>query len=109
MPPWQLEDAIADIGVNIVVVPGATLALSNAHNGKLLRFSQACTVTIPSTLQVDFSCGWSQESNGAVTFAPGPGTNLTSYHDRRMTGGRYLIGGIVGLPNSEVRLLGHLI
>jgi hypothetical protein len=60
-------------------VTTTTLTLTNDHNGNILLFTNAsgCTVTVPDTLTLGFSCILVQDSAGVVTLAAGGATTFT--------------------------------
>lgn len=78
---------------------GSTLTLSDKMHGRMIRFSTACTVTVPEGLRPDFSCGWSQDGADAVTFVAGSGVTIESLDDLLDTGGQYAIGGIAAFSS----------
>jgi hypothetical protein len=78
---------------------GSTLTLENRMHGKMILFSAACTVTVPTGLRPDFSCGWSQDGAGAVTFEAGAGVTIQSLSDLLDSGGQYAVGGIAAFSS----------
>lgn len=107
--PQPLPDLTRRLGADPFPVTAASITATPDWQGKLVCFTQACTVTIPSTLPADFSCGWSQESTGAITFAAGAGETLQSFGDQLSSGGQYAIGGIVGRGPSIHRVYGQMV
>lgn len=78
---------------------GSTLTLSDKMHGRMIRFSTACTVTVPAGLRPDFSCGWSQDGADAVTFVEGSGVTIESLDDLLETGGQFAVGGIAAFSS----------
>ena len=107
--PEPLPDLARRLGADPFIVNTPTITATSDWQGKLVCFSQACTVTIPSDLPADFSCGWSQESTGAITFAAGAGETLQSFGSQLSSGGQYAIGGIVGRGASIHRVYGQMV
>lgn len=83
-------------GTNIKVITSATYQLTNDDNGKMLAFSTACTVTVPQKLRKDFSCGWSQDGAGVVTFAAASGVTIQSKGAALVSSAQYSVGGVFG-------------
>lgn len=79
---------------------GASLTLDDRMHGRVILFDQACTVTVPTGLRPDFSCGWSQESAGAITFAGADGVTIQSFNSSLVSGGQYAMGGIAALSSA---------
>lgn len=102
-----LDDAIKDVGTNVEFVPASTLTLTDKHQGKLLAFTVACTVTIPSGLRSGFSMGWLQAGSGAITFAAS-GVTVNSLEGKVKSGGQWAAGGIAAIEAETLLLYGSM-
>ncbi|AHJ10695.1 hypothetical protein P106B_12 [Rhizobium phage vB_RglS_P106B] len=87
-------------------ISGAAYTLSDDDHGYMLQFAAACTVTIAKNLRDDFSCGWSQESAGAVTFAIAAGVTLNSKGGVFASSAQYSVGGLAAFGFNNYRLFG---
>jgi hypothetical protein len=96
-------------GVDAFTVEGSTATILATWHGRLIRFAAACTVTVPVDLPSTFSCGWSQESAGAITFEAADGVTIQSLGDSVESGGQYAIGGIAAMGGEVFRLFGPLV
>jgi hypothetical protein len=94
------------MGTLVKSVTGATYTLSDADHGYMLLFAAACTVTVPKGVRSDFSCGWSQESTGAITFAAGSGATLNSKGGVLASSAQYSVGGLSAFAPDVFRLMG---
>lgn len=103
-----LSDLSRSLGTESQTISAAAIPASPDWQGRLIKFTQACTVTIPSTLPADFSCGWSQEGAGVITFVAGAGETLESFGGLLASAGQFAIGGIAGMGASKHRLYGQL-
>ena len=90
---------IAGFAANINAQTGATYTLTAADNGKIITFSNACTVTVPSTLFAGFNCFLLQAGVGQVTIAGDTGVTVNNRTAFTKTAGQYAIATILGLNN----------
>lgn len=60
-------------------ITAATYTLLESDNGKLITFSNACTVTLPPGLSNGFNCLIEQTGTGNVTWALGAGVTQNRY------------------------------
>ncbi|ATN34113.1 hypothetical protein ACO34A_09875 [Rhizobium sp. ACO-34A] len=96
------------VGTDPVYHPETSLTLTPKHQGRLLVFTSACTITVPADLPRDFSCGWAQAGTGVLTFQAGPGVNLRSFGGALTSSGQYSLGGVAGMPDGDLWLYGAL-
>ena len=96
------------LGTSQQTITASTIEASADWQGLMIVFAQACTVTIPSSLPADFSCGWMQSGDGIITFQPAAGETLLSFQDARTSAGQNAIGGIGGLGKSKHLLYGQI-
>jgi len=94
------------MGTLVKAVAGSAYTLSDSDHGFVLLVAAACTITIPKGLRSDFSCGWSQESSGAVTFAAGAGATLNSKGGTLASSAQYQTGGLAAFAQDVFRLTG---
>lgn len=107
--PVSLQSMARDIGVDSFgVISAAAVTAHDGWHGRLVRFSGACTVTIPAGLRSDFSCGWSQDGSSKITFAEGAGVTLESENSLLQSGNQYALGSLVMMDPDVVRLSGSL-
>jgi hypothetical protein len=102
-------EIIRGIGSDRQEINASTIEAVADWQGKMICFKTACTVTVPSKLPENFSCGWSQESAGVVTFVAGSGETLQSFGAALKSSGQYAIGGIVGVGPATHRVYGQLV
>jgi hypothetical protein len=91
---------IAGFAANINTQTGATYTLTAADNGKIISFSNACTVTVPNTLFGGFNCFLLQAGTGQVTIVGDSGVTVNNRTAFTKTAGMYAIATILGLNNS---------
>lgn len=91
---------IAGFAANINTQTGATYTLTVADNGKIITFSNACTVTVPSTLFAGFNCFLLQAGTGQVTIVGATGVTVNNRTSYTKTAGQYAIATILGLNNT---------
>lgn len=103
-----LEVLARELGPDPTGISSGTITATADWQGKLIRFSAACTVTIPSDLPEGFSCGWSQDGTGVVTFVAGSGETLQSLGNALKSAGQYAVGGITGMGPATHRVYGQL-
>lgn len=94
------------MGTLVKPVVGSAYTISDADHGYMLLFAVACTVTIPKGVRSDFSCGWSQESAGAITFAAASGVTLQSKGAVLASSAQYSVGGLSAFGPDVFRLMG---
>jgi hypothetical protein len=87
---------IAGFAANINVQTNATYTLTGSDNGKIITFSNACTVTVPNTLFAGFNCFLLQAGAGQVTIV-GAGVTVNNRTAYNKTAGTYAIATILGL------------
>lgn len=104
----SLPDVIRSAGTDRQIIDATTITASPDWQGRMMLFVKGCTVTIPSNLPADFSCGWSQESADPIVFAAGNGETLQSFGGLLSSAGQYAVGGIAGMGASKHRLYGQL-
>ncbi|MCI9865061.1 hypothetical protein RHIZ_03780 [Rhizobium skierniewicense] len=104
-----LDDVVKDVGSNVEWIPGNTLNLTDKHQGRMLAFSDACMVTVPTGLRAGFSCGWLQAGTGVVTIAPGAGVSMNSIGNNRKSAGQWSMGGISAIDAEIYLLYGGLV
>lgn len=90
---------IAGFAATINAQTVATYTLTATDNGKIIKFSNACTVTVPSTLFAGFNCFLLQAGAGQVTIAGGTGVTVNNRTAFTKTAGKYAIATILGLNN----------
>lgn len=73
-------------------VDAATLTLDPSHAAYRLVFRNACAVTVPADLPVDFECQWAQMGIGPVSFVPGAGMTIVSDNGGMASAARYAMG-----------------
>ncbi len=97
-------------GTRFLDVSAATIEAKQDWQGFCVRFTNpaGCVVTVPATLPGDFSCGWSQETDGPVTFQPAAGATLQASGDGMKSAGKFALGGIAGWGEGAIRLYGEL-
>lgn len=100
-----VADLARKLGSEPVFHPEATLTLTGKHQGKLVVLTSACTITVPSDLDINFSCGWAQYGTGVVTFT---GSSIVSKNSANKSDGQYSLGGIAAMPDGNVWLYGEL-
>jgi hypothetical protein len=88
---------IAGFAANINAQIGATYTLTAADNGKIITFSNACTVTVPSTLFAGFNCFLLQKGAGQVTIAGATGVTINNRRTLTKTAGTYAIATVLAL------------
>lgn len=106
--PISFSQLAAAQGTKLLKITASTITATPDWQGCLVCFSQACTVTIPSTLPSDFSCGWSQDGADQVTFEAGAGVTLQSVSNANKSSSQFSLGGIAGMAASTFRLYGDL-
>lgn len=104
-----VDDVMKDVGSNVEWIPANTLTLTDKHQGRMLAFSGACTVTVPIGLRSGFSCGWLQAGLGVVTIAPGSGVAMNSIGNNRRSAGQWSMGGISAIDAEIYLLYGGLV
>ena len=87
---------IAGFAANINAQSNATYTLTTSDNGKIITFSNACTVTVPNTLFAGFNCFLLQAGAGQVTIV-GAGVTVNNRTAYNKTAGTYAIATILGL------------
>lgn len=85
-----------------------TATIEPSWHGKIKRFAQGCTVTIPAGLPLHFSCGWRQEGEDPVEFVAGEGVTIQSMGDAVESAGQFAIGGLVFFEQDVASLYGAL-
>lgn len=103
-----IDDLANGVGANPEWIPASTLTLSDKHQGRLLVFTNVCTVTIPTGLRAGFSCGWLQAGTGVVTIAPASGVALNSVGNNRKSAGQWSMGGLSAIDAENYLLFGGL-
>lgn len=106
--PRILSDLIAQEGSRRRIITAPAIVAAKDWQGLWIEFSTGCTVTIPSDLPDDFSCGWSQEGSSPVIFAAGAGATIQSLGGALSSGGQYAMGAIAGRGAGVFRLYGSL-
>lgn len=104
----SFSDLAEKQGTTLLKITASSITATPDWQGCLVCFSQACTVTIPSTLPADFSCGWSQDGAGQVTFEAGAGVTLQSVSNANKSSSQFSLGGIAGMAAGTFRLYGDL-
>ena len=95
------------MGTLTKAITSSTYTLSDDDHGYMLCFKQATTVTAPTGLRTDFSCGWSQDAAGVVTFAAGAGATINSKGGGLASSAQYSTGGIAMFDVADTfRLMG---
>ncbi|CUX15320.1 MULTISPECIES: hypothetical protein [Agrobacterium] len=102
-----VDDVIKDVGTAPEFIPASTLTLTDKHQGRLLAFTAACTVTIPAGLRGGFSCGWLQAGTGAITFAAS-GVTVNSFEGKVKSAGQWAAGGIAAIEAEKFLLYGNM-
>jgi hypothetical protein len=91
--------------VDPIEIDDAAVTASDSWAGHLILFNATCVVTVPDDLSAGWSCGWSQQTAGALTFA---GTTLHSLSNLVTGGGQWALGGLSRISADDVRLYGQL-
>jgi len=104
----DLDEVSRIVAVKTITINAAAIVVPSDWQGLMVRFAQACAVTVPSGLPNDFWCGWSQDSVGAVTFVQGAGATLQSLGGLLVSGGQYAMGGLMAWGANTVRLYGQM-
>lgn len=95
------------MGTQAKAITAASYTLTDDDHGYMLCFKQATTVTAPAGLRTDFSCGWSQDAAGVVTFAAGAGATINSKGGGLASSAQYSTGGISMFDTADTfRLMG---
>lgn len=94
------------IGTVLKTVSGTTYTLVNADHGHLIIFTGACTITVPSGLRSDFSCGWLQGGASQLTFAAS-GTTIREPNSFTKSERQWASGGVASLGSETYLLLGR--
>jgi hypothetical protein len=68
---------------------GSTYTLQATDSGQVLEFTQACTVTVPNDLFLDFCCTIVQVGVGAVTVVGDTGVDINNADAQFDTGGQW--------------------
>ena len=86
-----------NFAANINAQTGASYTLTAADNGKIITFSNACTVTVPSTLFAGYNCFLLQAGAGQVTIAGATGVTINNRRTLTKTAGTYAIATVLAL------------
>jgi hypothetical protein len=81
--------------------------LAATDNGKVIQFTAAATVTLPSTLPAGFNCMIVQTGTGQVTFA-GSGVSINNRNAFTKTAGQYSIVTVLYLSSSSAITSGEM-
>ena len=101
------SEVARQMGTLAKAITAAAYTLSDDDHGYMLCFKQATTVTAPAGLRTDFSCGWSQDAAGVVTFAAGAGATVNSKGGGLASSAQYSTGGIAMFDTADTfRLMG---
>lgn len=102
------EDVLKDIGSACEWIPATSLTLTDKHQGLCLVFTNACTVTIPSGLRPNFSCGFVQAGSGVVSFAAA-GVVMNAFEGRTKSAGPWSSGALCAIDAEIYLLYGQLV
>jgi hypothetical protein len=91
---------IAGFAANINAQTVTNYTLTAADNGKIITFSNACTVRVPSTLFAGFNCFLLQAGTGQVTIVGNSGVTVNNRTAFTKTAGQYAIATVLGLNNT---------
>ncbi len=91
---------IAGFAANINAQTGTTYTLTATDNGKIITFSNACTVTVPSSLFAGFNCFLLQKGTGQVTIVGATGVTVNNRRTFTKTAGTYAIATILALNTT---------
>lgn len=94
------------IGLLTKIISSSTYLISEADHGYQLLFNVACSVTVPPYLRDDFSCNWSQEGTGSVTFIFGPNTVSSVRAGFTPSPAQYSEGTLKAIGANLFRLIG---
>lgn len=81
-------------------ISASTYTLASSDNGKILTFSSACTLTIPS-LYEGFNCMIVQTGTGQVTLAAGTGVTINNRSLYTKTAGQYAVASIIATSSTN--------
>ena len=83
--------------VDSVLHSSATLTLTEAHRGKFVYFSVACTVTVPNNLKKGFNCILMQDGAGTVTLT----TSSSTVNGKTATTAQYDTIGLIHYKDTN--------
>ncbi len=76
---------------------GTTYTLNSSDNGKIITFSQTCTLTIPSSLFEGFNCMIVQKGTGQISINAGSGVTINNRSGYSKTAGQYATASIIAI------------
>ena len=87
---------------------GTTYALTVNDNGRVIVFTSASgvTLTVPSGLDLGFSCSIVQYGTGQVTISAGSGVTLRLRSNANKTGGQYAVASLLSVVANEYVVIG---
>lgn len=91
------------------VALSANRTLAAADSGKVLVFSAAATLTVPTGLPVGFACTIVQRGTGTVTVAAGAGATVGSAEGLYRTSAQYAVASILVVEANVAVLSGDLV
>lgn len=104
-----LSSALSNIiGSNTKTVGVATYTLTDADHGFLLDVTVECTITVPTDLRTDFSCGWLQRSVDQITFIADAGATIVEPDAFDKSEKQWATGGLTAIGSDTFVLYGRL-
>lgn len=91
---------LSGFGVSYNAISSATYTLVASDNGKVLTFSVACTLTVP-TLFEGFNCMIVQTGTGQVTIAAGSGVTVNNRSSYTKSAGQYAVASLVATSSTS--------
>ena len=94
------------IGALVKTVAGTTHTLTDADHGYMILFTGACTITVPTGLRSDFSCGWVQAGASQITFSPSA-TTIREPNSFTKSERQWAAGGLAAIGTNTYLLVGR--
>jgi hypothetical protein len=91
---------ISGFSVSYNSISSSTYTLVASDNGKVLTFSAACTVTIPS-LYEGFNCMIVQTGSGQITLTADTGVTINNRSSYTKTAGQYAVASIIATSSTN--------
>lgn len=91
--------AKAPINYGINAQTGTTYALQASDNGKVITFSNACKVSVPTGLGAGFNCRLVQVGTGQVT-VEAAGTTINNRQQHNKLAGRYAVATLAAYASN---------
>lgn len=91
---------LSGFGVSYNAISSSTYTLVAADNGKVLTFSAACTLTVP-TLFEGFNCMIVQTGTGQITIVAGTGVTVNNRSSYTKSAGQYAVASLVATSSTS--------